>query len=57
MSNNLLRIKQILSKGISILTFPGFIAAAGFGILCKGVYVSNDIITTSEPFGYFSAMC
>ena len=51
-SNNLLRIKKILSKGISILTFPGFIAAAGFGILCKGVYVSNDIITTSEPFGY-----
>jgi hypothetical protein len=43
-------VKGKLSKGISILTFPGFIAAAGFAILCNGVYVSSDLLTSNEVF-------
>ena len=43
-------VKGKLSKGISILTFPGFIAAAGFGLLCNGIYVSPDLLTSNEVF-------
>lgn len=42
----------MISKGISILTFPGFMAAAGFGLLCNGVFVSTDLLTPHETFNY-----
>lgn len=34
----------LLAKIISAITFPGFVAAAGFWLLREGVYVSEDLL-------------
>jgi hypothetical protein len=34
----------LLAKIVSIITFPGFVAAAGFWLLREGVYVSEDLL-------------
>jgi hypothetical protein len=41
-----------LSKWISILTFPGFLAALGFWILRDGFYVSNDVLRSDVVLTY-----
>ena len=51
-NNGFSSVKRKLSKGISILTFPGFIAAAGFAFLSKGVDVSSDLLSANEVFTY-----
>lgn len=45
-------LNRPLSKWISILTFPGFVAAAGFGLLSNGVDVSSDLLSPNEAFTY-----
>ena len=34
----------LLAKIVSIITFPGFVAAAGFWLLREGVFVSEDLL-------------
>lgn len=34
----------LLAKIVSIITFPGFVAAAGFWLLREGVFVSDDLL-------------
>ncbi len=34
----------LLAKVITLLTFPGFLAAAGFWFLREGVFVSSDLM-------------
>lgn len=41
-----------LSKWVSILTFPGFLAALGFWILRDVFYVSNDVLTSDAVLTY-----
>jgi hypothetical protein len=45
-------LKRHFSRGVSILTFPGFIAAAGFGLLSNGVHVSSDLMSPNEVITY-----
>jgi hypothetical protein len=39
----------LLAKIVSIITFPGFVAAAGFWLLREGVYVSEDLLGENKP--------
>ncbi len=41
-----------LSRVISVLTFPGFLAAAGFWFLRDGFYFSNDVLNKDVPLGH-----
>lgn len=41
-----------LSRAISILTFPGFFAAAGFWFLRDGFYFSSDVLNDDVALGH-----